>query len=132
MSLVKFELKDDHLKLLRALQWSQTDTDHLLSISSVDNDDAEDIVLTPFGGDDLMEDMGHIIYGMSEEDIDFMDEDSEFGKTNWGEEKEAYMRELFDGLSTALSIVLSNQSFETGHFKRKFHDVVWTKYEPKK
>jgi len=131
MSLVKFEVKEDHLKLLKFLQWSQTDTDHLVSINNNDNDDAEDIVLTPFGGDDLMEDIGTIIYGQPE-DFDPFDEDTEFGKSKWGEEKEAEMRELFNGLSTALSIVLANQSFETGHFKRKFHDVVWTKYEPKK
>lgn len=131
MSLVKFEVKEDHLKLLKFLQWSQTDTDHLISISSIDNDDAANIVLTPFGGDDIMEDIGAILYGQPEE-FDPMDEDAEFGKSNWGEEKEAYMRELFDGLSTALSIVLYTQSFDLGHYKRKFHDVVWTKYEPKK
>lgn len=132
MSLVKFEVKDDHLKLLKFLQWSQTDTDHLVSINNNDSDDAEEVVLTPFGGDDIMEDIGVIIYGQPEEPVNHFDEDTEFGKSNWGEEKEAYMRELFDGLSTALSIVLSRQAFETGHYKRKFHDVVWTKYEPKK
>lgn len=131
MSLIKFELKEDHLKLLKGLQWSLTETNHILSISDMDNDDAEEVILTPFGGDDLIEDIGAIIYGQPE-DFDPFDEETEFGKTKYSDEQIAYMTELFSGLKHALSIVLYTQSFNTGHYKRPYHDIHWTKYEPKK
>lgn len=131
MSLIKFEIKEDHLKLMRFLQWSKTDTNHILSINDLDRDDVEDVVLTPFGGDDLIQDMGDILIGVPEGKIDFMDEESGFGKTNYSDEQIAYMTELFNGLHIALNICLYRQAFETGHFKRKYHDFHWEKYEPK-
>jgi len=130
MSLIKFEIKEDHLKLLKNLQWSQTETNHLLSISSVDNDDAEEVILTPFGGDDLIQDIGDIIYGQPE-DFDPFDDDN-FGKVRYDDEKVAYMTELFNGVTTALDICLYTQSFVAGHYKRKYHDRHWTKYVSKK
>ena len=132
MSLIKFELKEDHLKLLKNLQWSQTETNHLLSISSVDNDDAEEVILTPFGGDDLMQDIGDIIYGQPEDFDPFDEDNSEFGKVKYTDEQVTYMTELFNGVTTALDICLYTQSFVAGHYKRKYHDRHWTKYEPKK
>lgn len=131
MSLVKFEVKEDHLKLMRFLQWSKTDTNHILSINDLDRDDVEDVVLTPFGGDDLIQDIGDILYGVPEGEIDFMDEETGFGKATYTEEQIAYMTELFNGLHVALNICLYRQAFECGHFKRKYHDFHWEKYEPK-
>ena len=131
MSLVKFEVKEDHLKLMRFLQWSKTDTNHILSINDLDNDDVEEVILTPFGGEDLIQDIGDIIYGVPEGEIDFMDEEGGFGKPTYTEEQVEYMTELFNGLHTALNICLYRQAFEIGHFKRKYHDVHWEKYEPK-
>jgi hypothetical protein len=131
MSLVKFEVKEDHLKLMRFLQWSQTETNHILSINNLDNDDVEEVILTPFGGDDLIQDIGDIIYGVPEGKIDFMDEDSGFGKVTYSDEQVEYMTELFNGLTTALNICLYTQSFEIGHYKRRYHDIHWEKYEPK-
>ena len=130
MSLIKFELKEDHLKLLKHLQWSQTETNHILSISGEDNDDAENVIITPFGGDDLMEDIGLIIHGMPE-DFDPFDEGTGFGKPVYTEEQQEKMKVLFHELTTALQVVLYTQGFEAGHYKRKFHDRHWVKYEPK-
>jgi hypothetical protein len=143
MSLIKFELKNEHLLLLKHLQWSMTDTNHILSISDIDNDDSEDVILTPFGGDNLMEDIGEIIYGMEEgleikpielfgegEIIDELENDV-IGIKTYTEEQITEMTELFKGLATALDICLYRQAFEVGHFKRKFHLRDWVKYEPK-
>ena len=131
MSLIKFEVKEDHLKLLKYLEWSLTDTNHILSINDLDNDDVEEVILTPFGGDDLLQDIGDILYGVPEE-FDPFDEDTEFGKPKYTEEQVEYMTELCKGLVTALDICLFNQSFEVGHFKTKYHVRDWKKYEPKK
>jgi hypothetical protein len=131
MSLIKFELKEDHLKLLKNLQWSKTETNHLLSISGMDDDDAEDIILTPFGGDNLIQDMGDILYGKPE-DFDPFNEDTDFGKVTYTDEQIEYMTELFNGITTALDICLYTQSFEVGYYKTPYHMRDWIKYEPKK
>jgi len=131
MSILRFEIKEDHLKLLKNLQWSQTETNHLLSISSVDNDDAEDVILTPFGGDDLLQDIGDILYG-APTDFDPFDEEAGFGKVTYTDEQNAYMTELFNGLATALDICLYTQSFVVGHYKTLYHMRDWKLYTPKK
>lgn len=144
MSLIKFELKENHLKLLKYLQWSKTETNHFLSIANLDNDDAEDVILTPFGGDNLIEDIGHIIYGRPEdEDIQPKRRDNEEDEPHIvriGEVDETFgyspeqikeITDLFNGLAMALEICLYTQSFEVGHYKRKYHDRHWIKYEPK-
>lgn len=143
MSLIKFELKNDHLKLLRFLQWSKTDTNHILSINSLDRTDAEEVILTPFGGDNLIEDIGNILYGRpADENIipisesteieviegEIVVSDNTFGYTP---EQISEMTQLFYDLPTALNICLYTQSFELGHYKRRYHDIDWVKYEPK-
>jgi len=144
MSLIKFEVKKEHLMLLKNLEWSMTDTNHILSINDRDNDDADDIILTPFGGADLMLDIGEIIYGLDEtveikvirtlgeDEIVDSDDGAEMGFATYTDEQVAEMTELFLGLATALDICLYRQAFEVGHFKTKFHMRDWKKYEPKK
>jgi hypothetical protein len=49
-----------------------------------------------------------------------------------GEAKELEYFELFKELPNALEIVLSLGTFETGHYKRKYHDRLgWKRYNPK-
>lgn len=134
MSLIKFEVKENHLKLLKNLQWSKTETNHILSINNFDNDDAEEIILTPFGGDNLIEDIGHIIYGRPEgEDIvpKSNDDDGESKTFGYSSEQISEMTELFNGLVTALDICLYRQAFEIGHYKTESYMRNWVKYEPK-
>lgn len=135
MSLIKFELKKEHLMLLKNLEWSKTETNHILSINNLDNDDVEEVILTPFGGDNLIQDIGLIIYGRAEgEDIvpRMNDEDGKDSIVqSYTEEQISEMTELFNGLVTALDICLYTQSFELGHYKRKYHERHWVKYEPK-
>ena len=139
MAKIKFEIKEDHLRLLKQLQWSLTDTQHILSISDIDNDDAKDVLLTPFGGDDLMEDISHIIEGKVEgEDIipirgleETETGDDLSGKVEFTEAEIEYMTDLFNGLATALDICLYRQSFEAGHYKTKSYLRDWEKFEPK-
>lgn len=135
MSLIKFELKKEHLMLLKNLEWSKTETNHILSINNLDNDDVEEVILTPFGGDNLIQDIGLIIYGRAEgEDIvpRMNDEDGKDSIVqSYTEEQISEMTELFNGLVTALDICLYTQSFQIGHYKRKYHERHWVKYEPK-
>ena len=136
MSLIKFELKKEHLMLLKNLEWSKTETNHILSINNLDNDDVEEVILTPFGGDDLIQDIGLIIYGRAEgEDIvpRMNDEDGRDSIVQrYTEEQISEMTELFNGLVTALDICLYTQSFQIGHYKTPYHMRYWKLYTPKK
>tara|TARA_R110000782_G_scaffold113310_2_gene203320 strand:- start:40 stop:471 length:432 start_codon:yes stop_codon:yes gene_type:complete len=143
MSLIKFEVKKEHLMLLKNLEWSMTDTNHILSINDRDNDDADDIILTPFGGAELMLDIGEIIYGsqdidiqviglLEEDEVVNIDDAEKMGLSVYTDEQVTEMTELFLGLATALDICLYRQAFEVGHYKTRYHLRDWKKYEPKK
>jgi len=125
MSIIKFELKKEHLMLLKNLEWSKTETNHILSINSLDNDDVEEVILTPFGGNNLIEDIGCIIYGRAEGEDIIPRMNDEDGKDSiiqsYSEEQIKEMVGLFEGLTTALDICLYTQSFEVGHYKTPYH-----------
>jgi hypothetical protein len=122
MALLKFELKDDHIKLLRHLRWSIS-SDKLISWGG----DLEEHGESPFGGDDLIEDLNTILNGKPENFDPLNDEGIEIEHS----EKER-MLELFYELPTALDIILYTGSFETGHYKSKWYDRNWVKFTPKK
>jgi len=107
MSLIKFELKKEHIALLKSLRFSATETQFIT------NETEEGI--SPFGGDDVYEDMTHIIYGKPE-DFD------PFNGIHIEDSTVEEFKVLLSELPTALEIVLSLQTFDIGHYKRKFHD----------
>lgn len=109
MSLKNFELKEDHKKLIKNLRF-KTDGHSLLG-----GDEHEES--TPFGGSDLYEQIGLIIYGKT---IDDFDPTSEVGDEYTTEQK-LYMESLFQELPTALEIVINSDHSSTGHYKRKSH-----------
>jgi hypothetical protein len=59
MSVVKFELKEEHVKLLKYLRWSKDDKNIIINIS-----DDEDSV--PFGSDNIHEAIDLILNGRPE------------------------------------------------------------------
>jgi hypothetical protein len=113
MSLVKFELKEEHINLLRNMAWDKGEIDP---------------VVGTFDGDYDEEEMGIIIYGNPEGDFDPLDEKV----IPYTEEQIKILNGLKEELPTALDIILSTGKFEAGHYKRKFHLRDWKKYEPKK
>ncbi len=113
MSIIKFELKEDHLKLLKHVEWKEvTDTKDIVT-----NGEG-----SPFGGFDHYEDMGVILYGMPEGFNPLEDTDHE-----WDDEKKEEMDTLLSELPLAIEVILNTQSFEIGNFKTKFHDRNWKK-----
>lgn len=122
MALIKFELKDDHIKLLKHLRWSIA-SDQLVSRGA----DKEEYGDSPFGGDDLIEDLNTILNGKPENFDPLNDEGIEIS-----EYEKVRMLELFYELSTALDIILYSGSFELGHYKTKWYDRNWIKFTPKK
>jgi hypothetical protein len=112
MSLVKFELTEDHINLLRNMEWNQGEMDP---------------VVGEFNGDYDEEEMGIIIYGKPEGDFDPLDEEV----IPYTEEQIEHLNKLKEGLPMALDIIMQTGKFEAGHYKRKFHLRDWKKYEPK-
>lgn len=114
MSIIKLELKSEHLKLLKHIKWNEFDVDNKM-LKSID-------VESPFGGDNIYEDAGLILYGIPENFSPLDDEAIEYTD----EEKEN-IDKLMSELPLALEIILSNGTFELGHYKTKWHDRVWKK-----
>lgn len=122
MALIKFELKEDHIKLIKHLKWSMTQNNQILSRGN----DNEEYGESPFGGDDLFEDMDTILNGKPENFDPLNDE-----KIILNETQIAEMRDLFDELPIALDIILYTSKFEPGHYKSKWYDRNWIKTQIK-
>ena len=125
MSILKFKLVEEHLKLLKHLKWDDIK-------SGVIKTKGE----TPFDGLDYYEDMGIILYGMPkglnydlgevnlkvEEELHVEENTHPF---EFSEVQKVEMDDLFNELPMALEIVLNTQSFIPGDYKCKFHIREW-------
>jgi hypothetical protein len=111
MSLHKFELKEDHVKLAKQMNWVG-----ILQGSTANTN-----------GDNVHEDMGVILYGAADGDLD------PFSETllTYSEEQITEMDNLLEELPTAIDIIMFNGNFELGHFKTKTYERNWKRYEPK-
>jgi len=115
MSVIKFELKEEHVKLLKHLRWSKS-KELIVNIS-----DDEDSV--PFGFDTIYEAIDTILNGKPEEFDPFEIHDV----IEYSDEQKAGWDKLYDDLPTALDVILHNQSFDLGYYKTKYHDRNWKK-----
>ena len=95
MSVIKFELKEGHVKLLKHLEWEE------LSSGNHINTKGEN---TPFGGIDHYEDMGVILYGQPEDFDPF-----EGNPFEWTEEQKNEMDELIQIYLKEKSKQISNR-----------------------
>lgn len=118
MALRKFELKEEHLKLIKHLKWAIAEDNSLFC--EVENN-------TPYGGLSLIEDAGLILYGKPEGEFDPL---SPYGAT-YTKEEEKVIQDLYDELPMALSVINYTQKFEVGHYKAKWPETFWRKYTPK-
>lgn len=116
MSVIKFELKEDHVKLLKQLRWSTDNKKLIVNIS----DDADSV---PFGFDSIYEAIDTILNGKPADFDPFETHDI----VEYTDEQKAEWDKLYNELPTALDIILYNQSFELGNYKTKYHDRNWKK-----
>jgi len=96
MSVIVFELKEDHLKLLRHLRWSLNDKNFIISTEDASEDPA------PFGANNLYEGIDLILNGKP---ADFDPLNTEEIEVYTAEQK-AHMDKLYSELPTALDIVV--------------------------
>lgn len=114
MSVLKLELKEEHLKLLKFLRWSVKDN----VIQGISND--EDSV--PFGENSIYEAIDLILNGKGDLNP-FTTEDL----PEYSDDQKAEWDELYADLPLALEIILSNATFELGTYKTKWHFRDWKK-----
>ena len=109
MSVLKFELKETHLNLLKFLTWGEIE-DGVITTKGE----------TPFGGFNHYDDMSVILYGKPENFDPLVDEEHE-----WEESKINEMDELLHELPLAIEVVLNSRSFKPGLYKTKYHNRDW-------
>jgi hypothetical protein len=118
MSALIFELKEEHLKLLKNLRWS-LNKDKIISGVA----DEGDGVAPPFGEVNLYEGIDLILNGRpAGVDLLTVEEFPEYS-----EEQKAEWDKLYADLPMALDIVLYTGKFELGKYKTRYHLRDWIK-----
>src|SRR3954464_814609 len=111
MSVIKFELKQEHIDLLKAMNWSLLSHKFIVSAEQPEED------VSPFGGDDLYEDIDLILNGKPE---DFNPLET-FEPKKFDNDTKLGWDKLISELPQALEIILSTQGFNLGEYKARFH-----------
>ena len=118
MSVIKFELKKEHLILLKNLRWSINKQKIISGVA-----DEGDEIAPPFGDDNIYDAMNLMLNGKPE-NIDLMTHEDFFVYT---EEQRQEFDKLYSELPIALEIILTTGKFETGKYKARYHDRTWIK-----
>ena len=113
MSIIKFDILADHLKLVPFMKFN---IDGRKVVSGDDNQ-------TILGGEDLYTDMGLVLYGKIDPVFDPLSDSI----PSYNTEQKKYMEKLFQELPTVIEIVLNTSTFTPGEYKRKYHDISWKK-----
>jgi hypothetical protein len=117
MSTIVFELKQEHIYLLKNLAWRN---DNNVIVSTADEGDT---IAPVFGANSIYEAIDLILNGKPANIDPLTHED-------WIEytpEQKAEWDKLFGELPLALEIILFNGHFETGTYKARYHDKIWKK-----
>lgn len=116
MSVILFELTENHVKLLKYLRWSLNKQNIISGVA----DEGDDIA-PPFGENNIYDAMDLILNGQPE---DFDPLNTTEVKV-YSDEQKAEWDKLYAELPIALEVILFNGSFELGKFKTKYHDRNW-------
>ena len=117
MSVIKFELKKEHIILLKNLRWGLMENKFIVSTEDITEDPA------PFGADTIYEGIDLVLNGKPES---FDPMNSTEPKT-YTTEQIAEWDKLISELPTALDIILYNGTFELGTYRTKYHIRDWKK-----
>lgn len=122
MSLVKFELKAEHVLLLKHIEWSSLGNGIIVgSKDGLDEEEAEYYV--PFGCDTLHEGIDLILNGKASN----FDPLNQYEPTEYSKEQKEEWDKLYSELPMALDIILTNGSFELGNYACRFGQRDWKK-----
>lgn len=118
MSLIKFELKKEHVLLLKNLQWSRDKNNVIVGLGN----DGEEIA-PPFGFDTIYEAIDLILNGKPADFNPFETQE----KTVYSEDQIKEWDKLYDELPRALEVILFNGNFDLGSYKTRNHIKDWKK-----
>lgn len=118
MSVLNFELKKEHILLLKNLRWS-INKDNIISAVADEGDE----IAPPFGEVDIYEAIDLILNGKPD-GIDPLTHE-EF--PIYSDEQKAEWDKLYAELPVALDVILFNGNFDLGTFKTRWHDRNWKK-----
>jgi hypothetical protein len=117
MSTITFELKQEHLTLLKHLRWCIKDN----IVSGIA--DEGDEYAPPFGDNHIYEAMDVILNGKPT-DFNPMEQNE---IPTYSEEQKAEWDKLYSELPIALDLILYNQNFELGTYKTRYNIRDWKK-----
>jgi hypothetical protein len=113
MSINRFELTEDHIKLVKNIKINE-----ISGVPQIDEDN-------PFGGDNLYDDMNLILNGKTRE----VGPDDTWEEVSYPEEDIVYWDKLKSELATALDVVLCVSSFEPGTYGSRSFNRTWKKVD---
>lgn len=113
MSILKFELKEEHIVLLRSFKWCEMDESMVIKTDSEDN---------PLSGYDYHDVVGAMIFGLPDNYVAIEDECIPFTEQQIEE-----IDKLISELPMALDVILNGGTFEPGLYKTKFVHRDWKK-----
>jgi hypothetical protein len=117
MSVEIFELKNEHLLLLKHLRWSVDKNKFLVSAEDIDVD------TLPFSSDNFYNAVNLILSGKPEKFDPLNTDEFEI----YTQEQKEEMDKLYNDLPLALEIILSMRTFEVGTYKCRWHLRDWKK-----
>ena len=118
MSALIFELKEEHVKLLKNLRWSMNKDNIVSGVA-----DEGDEIAPPFGEVNLYEAIDIILNGKPS-NIDFMTHED---FPEYSQEQIAEWDKLYSELPMALDVILYTGSFELGIYKSRYYLRDWKK-----
>jgi hypothetical protein len=115
MSIVLFDLKKEHLLLLKHLSWSLDDNKFIISTEDIHDEP------TMYNTVDIYEGIDIILNGKPENFDPFNAEEL----ASYSDEQKAEWDKLLKELPTALDIILKTQGFTLARYVSRFHEKDW-------
>jgi hypothetical protein len=123
MSLLKFKLKNEHVLLLKHVEWSlvHNRTKYIVGHKELEEEEAD--IYVPFGCDTLYEGIDLILNGQPKE----FDPLNQFDPTEYDAKQKDEWDKLYAELPIALDVILTLGTFELGDYVSTFGQRNWKK-----
>ena len=117
MSIIKFTLNEHHIALIKNINWESINFPFMPSQDLNEN--------SPFGGDNLGYDVGVILFGRGDATI----EPSSEMVLDYTDDEKKILKETYEGLPQALSIVCQTGKMEPGTYQTSNYIRDWVRID---
>ena len=115
MSIIKFRLTEQHIALIKSINWES------IKFPFMPGQDPNES--SPFGGDSLVCDVGMILFGKGDAEI----EPNTEVVLDYTEDEKKILKETYEGLPLALSVVCQTGKMEVGTYQTSNYVREWIK-----